>query len=279
MGNNKFLVISTMMLLATLLSSCSLFGKTKEKMSAPVPPLPVQSTLLPDIKPLNPLLTTLTMSQEKVKFQTTDDVTIVGNWNSVTGARKAVLLLHMMPATKESYAPLADELNKFGFATLAIDFRGHGESTNQGDKKLNYNNFSEAEQQAKRLDVDAAMNFLKGKGFNDENILLVGASIGANLVADAMYRYNKVARGVLLSPGLDYRGVKTEPAIKQLTKIQAVWIVSSEGDKYSAESTFSLQQAKPGNVTISIVEESDHGTDLFESQTTLIQDIVKFLKS
>ncbi|MEK9132259.1 MAG: alpha/beta fold hydrolase [Patescibacteria group bacterium] len=217
------------------------------------------------------------MTQEKVTFQTTDGVTIIGDWDAVTGAKKAVLLLHMMPAVRGSWSPLSAELKKNNFATLAIDLRGHGESTQQGEKKLDYTKFNDIEHQASRLDVDTAINFLKTKGFAEENILIVGASIGANLVADAMYRYVKIGHGVLLSPGLDYRAIRTEPAVKQLTTDQKIWIVSSEGDKYSADSTVKLQQTKPDNITISMVEGSDHGTNMFASQKTLIQDIVKFL--
>ena len=112
----------------------------------------------------------------------------------------------MMPEVRRSWIPLSTELNKVGVATLAIDLRGHGESVEiqkvGGAKlKLDYEKFSDAEHQASRLDVDAAMNFLKSKGFLEENIVLAGASIGANLTLDAMYRYHKISRGVLLSPG------------------------------------------------------------------------------
>lgn len=259
------------------LAGCSLFsGSSGEKNTAPTQS--IEQTLLPDISTPNHLKIP-TMTQEKVTFQTTDGITIAGDWTLSKDAKKAVLLLHMMPAVRGSWSPLSAELNKNNFATLAIDLRGHGESTQQGEKKLDYTKFSDIEHQASRLDTDAALNFLKGKGFAEENISIVGASIGANLVADAMYRYSKINRGILLSPGLDYRGVRTEPAVKQLATPQKIWIVSSEGDKYSLDSTIKLQQIKPDNTTISIVEGSDHGTNMFASQKTLIQDIAKFLAS
>lgn len=52
-----------------------------------------------------------------------------------------------------------------------------------------------------------------------------------------MYRYKEISRGVLLSPGLDYRGVKTESAMKGLEAAQKVWIIAAENDEYSADST------------------------------------------
>lgn len=220
---------------------------------------------------------------ETVKFQTTDGVIIVGDFVNPSSAKKAVLLLHMMPAERGSWQPLSSELNKAGFSTLAIDLRGHGQSTEMqkvgGTKqKLDFKNFSDAEHQASRLDSDAAMNFLKSKGFLEENILVAGASIGANLALDVMYRYHKIGRGVLLSPGLDYRGVLTESAIKQLSATQKIWIIAAEGDEYSADSTKTLASLRPDISKSTIFPGSDHGTNLFNSQKTLIQEIVKFLQ-
>lgn len=217
-----------------------------------------------------------------ISFQTTDRVTIVGDWDAPSGATRAVLLLHMMPATRVSWAPLSQALNAAGFATLAIDLRGHGDSVTlrqaQGDIRLNYKNFSDAEHQASRLDIDAAVNFLKLKGFAENNIAFIGASIGANLSLDALYRYNSTSRAVLLSPGLDYRGVKTESPMRQLGAHQKVWIVAAEGDEYSTKSSVTLQQLQKETATVTIFKGSDHGTTLFSSQPNLVPDIVKFFR-
>lgn len=217
------------------------------------------------------------MTTERVTFKTPDFVTIVGDWNLPQDAEKAVLLLHMMPATRQSFEPLTKELNKAGFATLAIDLRGHGESTDLNGKKLDYKLFKETDHQASRLDVDASINFLKIKGFAEENIGFVGASIGANLALDALYRYKYTQKAVLLSPGLDYRGVKTESAMKGLNPSQKVWLVAAQGDEYSADSSRELQQTRKEGTKITIFKSEDHGTDLFQSEPTLVSDMVKFL--
>lgn len=229
-------------------------------------------------KPSSPV-TQSPMAQERISFQTTDGVSIVGDWSAAPSATKAVLLLHMMPATKVSWQPLSKALNGAGFSTLAIDLRGHGESTDQGGKKLDYNNFSDKDHQASRLDVDGAMNFLKSKGFDEKNISFVGASIGANLSLDALHRYSSTSRAVLLSPGLDYRGVKTEPLMRQLGAYQKVWTIAAEGDKYSVDSSLALQQLQKEIAAVTIFGGSDHGTTLFSSQKNLVPDIVKFLNA
>lgn len=242
---------------------------------------------------------------EHVTFQTSDRITIVGDWSQPKAAKRCVLCLHMMPATRISWLPLSRALNEAGFATLAIDLRGHGGSTTFLDDKillrahgasakpseesgsagserrlslkLNYENFTDAEHQASRLDVDAAVNFLKSKGFNEGAIAFVGASIGANLSLDALSRYSSTKKAILLSPGLDYRGVKTEPAMKNLSASQKVWIVAAEEDQYSADSSIKLQQLRKETATVTVFAGSDHGTNLFNSQPILIPEIVKFL--
>lgn len=217
------------------------------------------------------------MATERVTFKTPDFVTIVGDWNFPNGAKKAVLLLHMMPAVRQSFEPLTKELNKAGFSTLAIDLRGHGESTDLNGKKLDYKLFKYADHQASKLDVDAALNFLKTKGFAEKDIGFVGASIGANLALDALYRYKDTQKAVLLSAGLDYRGVKTEPAIKGLNPGQQVWLVTAQDDEYSAESSIKLHEIKKEGTEITIFKSEDHGTDLFQSEPTLVANMVKFL--
>lgn len=224
------------------------------------------------------------MKQEKVTFQTADFITIAGDWAAPEGAKNAALLLHMMPETRESFTPLSAELNKKGIATLAIDLRGHGESSRMEMPGkpvviLDYKKFIDKDHQASRLDVDAALNFLASKGFNESAIHLIGASIGANLALDAMSRYKGIARGVALSPGMDYRGVKTESAVRALSPRQKIWLIAADGDKYSADSVTALHQLQKETITLTIFAGSGHGTALFSSQKTLIPDIVKLLSS
>lgn len=212
-----------------------------------------------------------------IDFKTIDGVTIRGDWSLPPDSKRAVLLLHMMPATRVSFLPLVSELNAAGFGTLAIDLRGHGQSTEQNGKKLDYKKFTDAQHQASKLDVDAAMNFLKGKGFIEDQTSFVGASIGANLAIDALYRYSSTCRAILLSPGLNYHEVKTEGPMKGITPSQKVWLVAAKEDPYSAESVEALHTLNPSASKLTIFDGPEHGTNLFQTQKSLILAIVKFL--
>lgn len=69
---------------------------------------------------------------EKVRFDTFDRVTLRGTYYPSSKGTKAacVLLLHQIGGNsgQEGWASLAKTLQEKGFAVLAFDFRGHGES-------------------------------------------------------------------------------------------------------------------------------------------------------
>lgn len=218
--------------------------------------------------------------KETIKFKTNDGVEIAGDYYNDFNNKKALLLLHMMPTTKESYEKFAQNALKNGFNSLVIDLRGHGESILQNNKILNYAKFSDSEHQKSILDVFSAVDFLKQKGFNKENIYIVGASIGANLALEYLAQNHEVKKAVLLSPGLDYRGIKTDKFIKDLVSGQGLFFIISEEDVYSFESVNKLLELTPKGVNIKekIYQYAGHGTDIIISVKESSDLIIDWLK-
>jgi pimeloyl-ACP methyl ester carboxylesterase len=130
----------------------------------------------------------------------------------------------MMPATKESWIPLAEQLFAKGLNVLAIDFRGHGESGG-GD----YKSFANQEHQKYILDAESGLGFLR-EHYPDCEVVLAGASIGANIALQAMVNDNSLHQSVALSAGLDYYGVKAEDFVGKLSREQQVLFVGSLDD-------------------------------------------------
>lgn len=217
---------------------------------------------------------------EKISFITSDNIKIVGDYY-LTEGKQAVILLHMMPSTKESWRALAQKLNQNNISALAIDLRGHGES--QGGPE-SYKNFSDAKHQASINDLEAALEFLESKGFKEEDINLAGASIGANLALWFLVKQPLIKKTVLLSAGYDYRGLLTKPLVRQLHKGQAVYFVGSQDDnRSSGESCGQMAQGlfnlvPPGvKKDLKIFEGSEHGTDIFTAYPEFVEEIADWL--
>ena len=216
---------------------------------------------------------------EKVSFKTQDNVTIVGNyWPRGTNE---VLLLHMMPATKESWNDFAEKLADKNFSVLAIDLRGHGESIEQNGMKLNYKVFSDAQHQSSIKDVEAAAQFLKEKG--GETLSLAGASIGANLALEYQAQHPEVKKTILLSAGTMYRGLETIPYARQLQDDQEVYFVAGSFDGRSAGSAETMAKDIAGEITsetqMKIYATTAHGTDIFSEYPQFMDELVLWVQS
>lgn len=234
-----------------------------------------------EVSVINQKMPQLTKRMETVTITTKDGVQIVGDYYPA-GAENApaVLLLHMMPSTRKSWVDFSEKLNEVGMSALAIDLRGHGDSLNKSDGTyLNYKNFSNAEHQWSMYDVEAAVDFLKQKGA--EKIFVIGASIGANLALQYAAEHSDIRAAVLLSPGLDYRGILTADLPPQLRAGQAAYYAASSEDSYSADSVRTLYQKTPEAVKKEekIFDNAGHGTDMFTHEPDFEGQIISWLKT
>ena len=214
---------------------------------------------------------------EIVSLLTKDNVKIKGNYYPGTSPR-GVLLLHMMPADRTSWIPFAGKLQEAGFHAFAIDLRGHGSSQGGPD---GYRRFLDEEHQLSIHDVEKAAEWLLQK--NIEAFHLVGASIGANLALQyASGRPEAVVSIILLSPGLDYRGIKTEAMVRDLGSGQGAFFAASEEDMKStgvsaAAMAKQLYDECPCRKEIKIFEGADHGTSLLDRHPEFMDELANWL--
>lgn len=216
-------------------------------------------------------------NMEKIILTTQDDLKISGLvWDqqgSVT-----VILMHMMPAVKESWNDFAEELAENGCNVLSFDFRGHGES--EGG---HYEDFTDEEHQKYSLDLDSAMEYVKNN-FSDTEVYLVGASIGANIAIKYLSEHHEIKKAVALSAGLDYYGVKAEQYIKETDPAQDLLLVAAADDmrksgvsaSRQAEVLYDLANCKIEKL---IFQTGGHGTNLFTTHEDLYKNIEEFFKN
>ncbi len=216
------------------------------------------------------------MNCDKIELKTIDGELIAGLYYSVQNARGGVAFLHMMPATKESWDGLAARLQQLGYVGLAVDLRGHGESS--GGPR-GYQHFGDAEHQKSILDVDAAVKFLFSKGIVEHQLVLMGASIGANLALKYLADHHEIKTAILLSAGLNYRGIETPLAAKALVVGQRVLLTSARDDGANASENEELATEIPEGVEkeIQIYDRAGHGTDMLIAQPGLADRVIDFI--
>ena len=217
---------------------------------------------------------------EKITFKTEDGVEITGNYFKPGKEHSPVfLLLHMMPSTKESWNLFASLLQEKGFAVLAIDLRGHGGSTDKNGTKLDYKEFKDAQHRESMKDIAAAKDFLASKKEIDiSRMAIAGASIGANLALWQASIDKDVRLLVLLSAGLNYRGIQTAQLAPGFQG--PVYILASEGDTTNAaQNSRKLFEIFPGDKKLEIIQGDSHGTNMFLSEPGLMDKLLDWIKA
>lgn len=179
----------------------------------------------------------------------------------------AVVLVHMLGRSKDEWSVLAERLDDIGIATLAIDLRGHGRSAGNG-----------AELAAMAADVKAGLGWLAEQPAVRPDLLgVVGASLGASLAATAAADTPSVRAVGLISPSLDYRGVRLDAGLMRRLGDRAVWMTASTEDPYALRTVKELSVGAPvAEQRLSGVR--GHGTALLWSDPELARALVDWLR-
>ena len=238
--------------------------------ATPTPAPPTETaTPEPTQPPATPTPTaTVELKKEvtDVDLATSDGVSIKGTYYrpAATDA-PGVVLLHMLGRKRGDWDAFARQLQDAGYSVLAIDLRGHGES---GGKR---------EWGKMTMDAAAATDFLRARPEVDpERIVIIGASIGANIAINYGAEDPDVVGVALLSPGLDYRGVKTAEAVKAYGD-RPLFIAASSEDKYAAESSRTLDGLAQGPHQLLILKNQGHGTQMLGKDNGLEEAIFQWL--
>lgn len=221
------------------------------------------STTTPRIIQENNKSTNLSQrTSEKIGIEGSDGVKLVGELYRPNQLKTGVILFHMLGGRKEDWDGLIDKLVENHLSVLSVDLRGHGESTGKDN-----------DYQLMREDATKWVSFLKSRTDNQE-VFLIGASIGANFAVETAKDEPMVKRIVLLSPGLEYRGINIEKTITGL-KIPILAIVSTE-DQYSFSSTRALKE-KNNSIEVTELENAGHGTRMLSANPNLTETITNWL--
>ena len=197
----------------------------------------------------------------RVTFRAADGATLSGAYYEPSRRPvPGIILLHMLRRSHTDWDAAASQLSDAGFAVLALDFRS-------GD-----------DVGALAMDVRAAKAFLRERPeVIPGDIGIAGASIAANLALVDAADDPGVMSVALLSPGLDYKGVRTETAMKKYGGRSAL-LMGSTKDPYSARSIKHLSTIGPGTREVRLVDGAGHGTALLSRDSSLIAALVDWFK-
>ncbi len=208
-----------------------------------------------------------------VSFQTKDGVKIIGDFFDARN-KKSIILLHILPGNRQDFDKFAELLWQNSYNVLNIDERGHGESEAWAGEMGSWQEFTQIDYDKTIYDVEAAAEWLKVR-VPDTELAVIGGSIGANL---SLFYGAKTSPKIIvaLSPGLDYKGIKTEIASRNFRK--NLLLVASKDDNYSFESCERLFEISAAIKKEFIrYEDAGHGTRMFNSEPELKQKILDFL--
>lgn len=189
-----------------------------------------------------------------VEYVTSDGVTISGTFvGGDEGEDQApgpvAVLVHQLGSTRAEWTPLVEALTRAPrISVLAIDLRGHGESTRAGERTLDFNAFDEGDWAKLEIDVAGAVALARER-FEANRIVLVGSSIGSSAVIRAAASDPSIAAVAAISPGRAYRGVDAMTPIAALSGRPFLAIASS-GEADSAESARAMAAATGGEVQL-----------------------------
>jgi alpha-beta hydrolase superfamily lysophospholipase len=186
----------------------------------------------------------------------------------------AVILLHMQTRSREDWQAFAHRLADSGIHALAIDFRGHGGSGAGPAGDDGQPNLSRLV-----LDVQAARAYLAGRpeAVRGSAIGLLGASIGANVAILQASADTSIRSLALLSPGLDYRSLRTEAALRKYGSRPAL-LVAAGDDPYALRSVRELAKAGEGLREVRTLGPAGHGTVMLSRDADLERALVDWFQ-
>jgi pyridoxine 5-phosphate synthase len=180
----------------------------------------------------------------------------------------AVLLVHMLSRSHADWGTLPERMGDAGITALAIDLRGHGQSSG-----------SPQDLQAMVGDVRAAALWLSTRpNVRGDQVAIVGASLGASLALLAVVNVPQVRAIALLSPSLDYRGLRTDNALIKRLGQRSIWLAASDQDPLALRSLHDIAAEPSGPREQHVSSVLAHGTVLLDKDPDVARSLVDWLR-
>lgn len=219
--------------------------------------------------------------REVVRFETSDGVEIVGDYfRPIADKRPApgVVLVHMLRDDRSSWAPLVPGLHAAGFAVLAIDLRGQGESgtPNLDELRDRVRKQDVAVFHEMDRDVEAAVSWLLARDDVDRTrIALIGATVGFSVALEYADGDASIDVMVGLTPGSGYVGMDSNRGVLLYGK-RPMLLLAVDTDRRAVETLARMNSSVVGEI---VGTGSGHGTRILTRYDETPARIVSFVSS
>jgi dienelactone hydrolase len=181
-------------------------------------------------------------------------------------------MLNKANGDRRVYTDLARALASRGIASLRLDLRGHGESTNRGTFVPGLAN---AAAEPAETDVVAAVRWLRAQPFVDPaRVGIVGASYSGETMAIAGRAGARANAYVALSPGS--LSAETIDAIDQ-SRV-AWWVLRSRNERFVRDVVEALR-TRSQTARVTEVDGTAHATDILVVHPELADEIAEWLRT
>ncbi len=206
-----------------------------------------------------------------VDLLTTDGVPLKGDYyRPIAEQAPGVVLLHGKNRTRADWQILAGRLMTLGFATLAIDFRGAGESGGQPDDPN------------RLADVDAAIAFLQTQAeVAPDSIMLVGENDGSWWALKYASERPDMRGVALITPGIRYDKALLKQVMADYGD-RPIFIAVSDnpaiGDENAVKTARFLDKLATGPHELIIVQDNSWGLGLLLRENGLAARLLAWMQ-
>jgi pyridoxine 5-phosphate synthase len=198
----------------------------------------------------------------RVTFPSLDGTPLAGEFfEAASRPSPGVVLVHMLSRDKSDWRGLPDRIRDAGITALTIDLRGHGGSSGSPS------------------DLAAAVRWLAARpNIRPDAVAIVGASLGASLALLAAVDTQLVRAIGVVSPSLDYRGLRTDTALVKRVGARPIWMAASSEDPLALRTVrdFAADSSGPREQHVSSI--AAHGTQLLDRDLDVARALVDWLR-
>ena len=221
--------------------------------------------------------------KKNVEFQTKDlriiKAKIIYEESAAQKQLPTVLLIHSIGYSSEDWGGLIQKLTQAGFAVIAMDLRGHGQSVYDTTfHKKSWPYFTPKTYQKFPSDVLGILSKTQQqvKNLNLKNMAIVGADLGANsavLAAEKMKIKPKTM--VLISPLVSFKGLYIPVVLTNLN--MPILTMTSKQDRISLSSQKTLAKFSQGGFYAQNYPNGGMGMLMIKVNPSMASDITKWI--